>query len=143
MAKSRVWLYLRKNGWEAASELLALNEILRSELPGDKWEDHLTAKIVAIPQGPPYPVRLRRWQLLEISALFADMADVQARLGLQKVLEYCDPALREQVAEDQSVKACEYNYALDASDPSIRAQAIALGSDLSRFLGLAPSFSGP
>ena len=60
MAKSRVWPYLRKNGWEAASELLALNEILRSELARNRWEDHLTAKIVAIPQGPPYPVRLRR-----------------------------------------------------------------------------------
>ena len=36
MAKSRVWPYLRKNGWEAASELLALNEILaRSSLEID------------------------------------------------------------------------------------------------------------
>jgi hypothetical protein len=124
MAKSRVWRYLRKNGWEAASELLALNEILRPTILGDEWADRITAKIFAIPQGPPYPVRLRRWQLLEISALFADMADVQAQLGLQKVLDYCDAALREQVAEDQSIKACEYNYALDAPDPAIRARRL-------------------
>lgn len=124
MAKRYVQQCLRKNGWEAAPEMLALNEILHPELPQAKWTDHVTAKIVAIRQGPPYPIRLQRRQLLEISALFADMADVHARLALQKVVEYCDPALREQVAENQSVRACEYNFALEAFDPTISARRL-------------------
>ena len=86
--------------------------------------------------GAPYPVRLRRWQLLEISALFADMVDVQARLGLQKALSIFDPALREQVAEDQNVKACEYNFALDASDPSIRARRLRWARTFPAYWGL-------
>lgn len=119
--KHRVWQYVMKNGWAAACEMVALREILGSELLWERWKDHLTAKIIAIRQGPPYPIRLERRQLLEIAALFADMASVHPRFALQKVLEYCDPALREQVAENQDVRACEYNFALEASQPSIRA----------------------
>ena len=115
---------------------LALNEILRSELPRGKWADQVTAKLVAIRQGPPYPIRLQRRQFLEISALFADMAEVHARFALQKVLEYCDPALREQVAEDQNVRVCEYNFALDASDPSIRARRLRWARTFPAFWGL-------
>jgi hypothetical protein len=124
MAKSRVWSYLRRNGWVPASELLALSEIMRSDPPGVTWQNYLDAQITAIPQGPPFPIRLRRGQLLDIAAQFADMGDIQARLGLQKVAECCDPSLREQVAEDLNVKVCEYNYALDAPDPSIRARRL-------------------
>ena len=64
------------------------------------------------------------------------MADVHARLGLQKVLEYCDPALREQVAENQNVRACEYNFALDASDASIRARRLRWARTFPAFWGL-------
>jgi hypothetical protein len=120
-AKGRAWQCLRRNNWETASEVLALNEILRSELLRDKWQDHLTAKVVGMRQGPPYPIRLQRWQLLEIAALFLDIPDAQARLTLQKVLEWCDPVLRGQVAENPNVKACEYNFALDAAAPALRA----------------------
>lgn len=121
LAKSRVGQYVRRNGWAMASEMLALNEILQSELFRNNWQDHVRAKIIAMRQGPPYPIRLRRGQLLEIAALFEDMPDVQAGLALQKFLDYCDPALRAQVAENPNVKACEYNFALDAVPPSLRA----------------------